>query len=266
MSTNTRNLPAKVESSGDDAAAALAKLMESFGPGALAKLDGITRAFKLAEGVKQVHALVKAHVDKIMPLQGSALGFRTDKDKDGGYAPAVVSECATEALLRGLRLTGNEWNIIGGRCYAAQAGCARLVAELDGLTDLEHSPCVPVMKEGGAIVEYLMTWRMNDKPMSLTRKIPIRVNAGMGADAILGKAKRKMLAAVYERVTGSVLSDGDTDDPPMLAPAPSKPSQLADRIKANTVEPKPRVPEPVAEDDGINEPPGLFGERQGLPD
>lgn len=233
-----KNLPAKIEQPADPAAA-LAKLVEDFGPGALAKLDDIARAFKLAEGVKQMRALVRGAIDRIMPLQGTKLGFKTDRDDKGGYSQDVVADIATEALLRGLRLTGNEWNIIAGGFYAAQAGCARLVADLPGLTDLEHAPGVPTMKEGGAIVEYTMTWNLHGKPMSLTRKIPVRVNNGMGADGILGKAKRKMLAAVYERVTGSTLSDGDADDPPMQAPAPSKPSQLADRIKQNMSDAKP---------------------------
>jgi hypothetical protein len=238
-----KNLPAKVE----DPAAALAKLVEEFGPAALEKLNEIAKAFKLAEGVKKVRAVVKGAIDQILPLQGTALGFRTDKDKDGGYPVDVVVDCATEALLRGLRLTGNEWNIIGGKYYAAQAGCARLVAELPGLTDLEHAPGIPVLKEGGAIVEYTLSWKLDGKPMALTRKIPVRVNNGMGVDAILGKAKRKILAAAYERVTGSVLSDGDTEDPPMGPPAPSKPSQLAERIGANR--PPQKEPEKDVETD-----------------
>lgn len=263
MSNPKPNLPAKVEQPADPAAA-LQKLLDDFGPGALAKMDEIGRAFKLAEGVTKVRALVKGAIDRILPLQGSALGFRTDKDSQGGYGPDVVADCATEALLRGLRLTGNEWNIIGGKYYAAQAGCARLVAELPGLTDLELSPGIPTLRDGGAIVEYTATWRLDGKPMTLTRKIPIRVNNGMGVDAILGKAKRKMLAAVYERVTGSTLSEGESDDPPMIPPAPSKASQLADRAKSNGVVVEQK---PDPEDDGIGEPKSLFGERaQGLPD
>ncbi len=261
MSTPSNRLPMKTEPPADPAAA-LAKLVEDFGPAALKKVDDIARAFKIAEGVKKVRELVRSVSDRIMPLQGSALGFRTDKDKDGGYGADVVAECATEALLRGLRLTGNEWNIIGGRCYVAQAGCARLVAELEGLTDLEHAPGVPLLKEGGAIVLYSATWKVDGKPMSLTRTIPIRVNNGMGVDAILGKAKRKMLAAVYERVTGSVLSDGEEEEG---EGKPAKPTTLADRMAA--VRTAPPAPAIADDDDGTGEPRGLFGpDPKGLPD
>jgi hypothetical protein len=228
-------------------AKALVALLEQYGPSALAAVDDVSRAFLIAEGVKAMQEVVKGAIDKIMPLQGSSLGFRTDKDKDGGYPNAVVIECATEALLRGLRLTGNEWNIIGGRCYVAQAGCARLVSTYPGLTDLEHAPGVPVMGNGGAIVEYTMRWKLDDKPMELTRQIPVRVNSGMGMDAVLGKAKRKMLAAVYERVSGSILSEGEPEEPvsnitaraslpPVKPPKPPTAEDFAKSLAASAAE------------------------------
>jgi hypothetical protein len=193
-------------------ARALIKLLDQYGPAALAAVDDISRALVLADGVKAVREVVKQAAPQILPLQGSSLGFRTDKDSTGGYPEHVVVECATEALLRGLRLTGNEWNIIGGRCYVAQAGCARLVSTYPGLTDLEHAPGVPIMGNGGAIVEYTMRWKLDGVSMAMTRQIPVRVNGGMGMDAVLGKAKRKMLAAVYERISGSVLSEGEPEE------------------------------------------------------
>lgn len=228
MSTATSTAIAKPE------ATALVKILNQYRPHELAKLDDVSRAFAVAEGVKTVRAAVEAVIDRILPLQGSSLGFRTDKDRDGGYPKQVVIDCAAEALLRGLRFTGNEWNIIGGRCYVAQAGCARLVGDYPGLTDLEHAPGVPVMKDGGAIVEYTIRWNLDGKPMSLTRLVPVRVNANMSMDAILGKAKRKMLAAVYERLTGSALSEGDAEDatvPMNSLPAPqSQPEAKLDRV------------------------------------
>ena len=227
MSTEIARAPSQARPEpANETARALVKLLDRYGPSALATADDISRALLIAEGVKAVREVVKQAAASILPLQGSSLGFRTDKDAQGGYPEAVVVECATEALLRGLRLTGNEWNIIGGRCYVAQAGCARLVSGYPGLTDLEHAPGVPVASNGGAIVEYTMRWRLDGVPMEMTRRIPVRVNANMGMDAILGKAKRKMLAAVYERLTGSVLSEGEPEEalPPAPRAAEPKPS------------------------------------------
>lgn len=231
-----------------DPAAALAELVKEFGPAALRSLDDVAQAFKIAEGVVKIREVVASAIDRIKPLAGSPLGFRTDKDATGGYPPAVLIDCATEALLRGLRLTGNEWNVIGGRCYVAQAGFARLVSELDGLTDLELSPGIPAMKEGGAIVEYAASWRFFGTAMTLRRSIPIRVNNGMGADAILGKAKRKMLAAVHERVTGSVLSEGEADDAPLLPAGPARSTALLDRAAEKRAGATSPPPPPVERD------------------
>jgi hypothetical protein len=247
MSDQKKNLPAKAldPAAAVDPVAALAALVAEFGPGSVAKLDDVARAFKIAEGVVKVRQVVKAAIDRILPLAGSPLGFRTDRDAKGGYHPDVIADCATEALLRGVRLTGNEWNIIGSKYYCAQAGFARLVAELPGLTDLELAPGVPVAKDGGAIVDYAATWKFNGHPMSLSRKIPVKVNEGLGVDAILGKAKRKMLAAIYERVTGSVMPEGECDDVPLLPPAPPRAGQLAERAAARAPLAAPAAP-PVA--------------------
>ena len=216
--------------------AELAKAAEQYGPAALAALGPVQKAVALADGIKAVRALVRQCGDTLMSLQGTALGFRTDKDREGGYQPDVVIECATEAMLRGLRWTGNEFNIIQGRCYGAKDGLRRLVGEFPGLTDLEMNPGVPTGKDGGAIVTYSASWRLDGNKMSLTRVIPVKVTPGQGADAILGKAARKMYAAILERLTGSPVSEGDIDDPPILPPAPPKTEGIRDRLTAGRPE------------------------------
>ena len=51
-------------------------------------------------------------------------------------------------------------------------------------------------------------WAGNSKTVSF----PIRVNNGMGADAIIGKAYRKSYAWLYRTLTGQAIPDGDADD------------------------------------------------------
>lgn len=58
------------------------------------------------------------------------------------------------------------------------------------------------------------TWLLHGKPDSLEVCIPVRVNSGMGADAILGKATRKILGRIHARITGSnqmIDDDGDNE-------------------------------------------------------
>ncbi len=189
---------------------------------AILEADGrVRRAVLLADGVEQIRqALTPEVMKRIMKLQGSRLGFQTDKDDDGGYPETVVRECLIEGLLRGTFPFRNEFNIIAGACYITQEGYRRLVSEIPGLTDLEEASGVPGPHNGQTCVRYAVRWRYNGVPGQLTdgdgkagRVFPVRVNKSMGVDAVIGKARRKALKAVYEQVLGSEHSLPDGDEP-----------------------------------------------------
>jgi len=160
-----------------------------------------------------------------------------------------VKECLIEATIRGVRPVNNEFNIIAGRCYLTKNGVAHLLREFPGLTDLRPRFGVPKMVgEKGALVAASAAWKLNGKPDSIEeREYPIRVNAGMGADAVLGKATRKLYAAIYAQLTGSEQMEGEVDDietmrnvTPIAAeekPAGTKVEQLAERLKGKAAPP-----------------------------
>lgn len=185
------------------------------------------RALTMARGIKMLRdALTPEIMAGIMALQGSKLGFRTDKDKDGGYPVEVVKDCAIEHVLRGGMLVGNEMNIIAGSAYQTKEFFTRMLAELPGFTDLKLFPGVPAA--GGdrrALVAYVATWIFNGKPGRLDKlqtkledgtildeRLSVTVNSGMGPDAVLGKAERKIKAAIYARCTGTIITDADVSD------------------------------------------------------
>lgn len=201
----------------------------------------------------------------LMELQGSRLGFRTDKDTerrnaegDFGYEPDVVRDVAIEALLAGARMTGNEVNIIARNSYLTKEFFRRKIQEIPGITDYTLELGVPVMSgEKGALVEFRATWKIKGvpdsleamkpaavpegQPAQLDKRICVKVNAGMGADAILGKAERKAGKRIYEYITGrSTLDDGDVNDPPVepkkldAPPENSKKLNLQEVTKAIT--------------------------------
>lgn len=153
----------------------------------------------------------------IMALQGSHLGFVTDKDRDGGYKVDVVKEVMIEAALNGFRMVGNESNIIAGRHYGTKLGYRRKVMELEGFTNLVIEPGVPEASGQNALVPLIASWKLDGKTYTLRRlktdeidrRIPVRVNSGMGADAILGKAERKVLKEIYELCCGCTIADAD---------------------------------------------------------
>lgn len=201
-----------------------------------------SRALKLANGIKQLKDAIEPLMPMIMELQGTSLGFRTDKDKDGGYTREVVKECAIECILRGGQLVGNEMNIIASRFYATKEFFVRALREYPGMAKLELFPGVPALGQNGALVPYIATWVLNGTPDRLEKvcklgpdnktiiedtRICVRVNQGMGADAILGKAERKMRAAIYSRITGSNVLDEEVGDDPktLVIPAGATKSQ-----------------------------------------
>src|SRR5262249_34743664 len=160
------------------------------------------------------------------------LGFQTDKDQQGGYAEPAVKEALVEAMLLGVFPVGGEFAIISGRVYITRQGFERLVREIDGLTDLEVVPGVPAQHNGETCVGVAARWRCRGVPCELSdgdgkvgRVFPVRINKAMGVDAVIGKAKRKALAAIYAQVLGSEHSIPDPEDESLPAaietPAPA---------------------------------------------
>jgi hypothetical protein len=226
------------------------------------------QAIVLASGVAQLRAVMTDDLVRtvFMPLQGTTLGFLTDKDqrpKDAGpdwrpgYPVHVVREVMIEAMISGVRPIGNELNIISSRMYVAKNGLQRMVMTHPGVTDMVITPGVPHMVgPEGALVPMRATWKLNGVPQVIARefvkrpdgvvsdtRIPIRVNRSMGTDAILGKAMRKIFKAIYDRLVGNnslTIDDGDaidtvgetmSSDPSTQSPAETM-AQVMDETKA----------------------------------
>jgi len=208
----------------------------------------VIKGLILAKAMQRLRELLTPEVmQDVMALQNSPLGFMTDRNQAGKppYDVETVRDCAITALLQGFKLTGNEFNIISGRFYAAQAGCQARVQAWPGLHDLQIELGVPQMaSEKGALVACSIRWQVGEKayaieckapagPDELDTRLAIRVNAGMGTDAILGKAKRKLYARAIERLTG-ISQDDRGDLPAMQNPAPppkiEDTSHLADLV------------------------------------
>lgn len=181
----------------------------------------------------------------IMALQNTKIGFKCDKN----YDAETVKTALIEATLRGVRPVGNEFNIIAGQCYITKEGFGRLLREIPGLK-FSITPHVPKMKsDREAESTVTIEWRYNGEQETREMTFAIRVNSGMGADAINGKATRKARAWLYNYLTDMEIGDGDADD------AERKPIVInPGKFDA----PKPAEPEPVQEaeivaDDGTEE-------------
>jgi hypothetical protein len=182
----------------------------------------LTAMIHLAEGMQALReAITPAMLSNVMQLQGTKLGFKTDKDTSGGYRPEAVKEVVIEALLRGAQMVGNEVNIISGGCYLTKEFFERATRELEGVTDIDVKLAVPQNATNGALVSGWVHYKYKGQSQVYARtkvsddedlRIAVRVNSGMGVDAILGKARRKLLAGFYEKITGITTVDGDVTD------------------------------------------------------
>jgi len=173
---------------------------------------GFSRALLTAVCVERLKAALTEQVmQPIMALQGSALGFRTDKDSQGGYPLPVVRDALINAVMVGLLPCGNHFNVIAGRMYVTKEGFTYLLDQAGVRYSIDQA--VPVMKNGGAIVHTEVSWTdpVSGASGKKSLEIPVRVNAGMGADAILGKADRKAKCWLYNNLTHSALADGEAE-------------------------------------------------------
>jgi len=212
----------------DNALIQIEKTAEEYSLVELDKLPNFQRAIKLAQGMQKLRSLIKGDILKtISSLQDTQLGFKTDRaGKDRGYSQEVVRDCAIEAMLRGATITGNEFNIIASRTYLTKEFYERMCRNL--VNELRVVEGVPVSQGGGALVPMKASWKYEGRADSLEcvqngaddTRIPVRVNSGMGVDAVLGKAYRKLYARIYRRVTGSTWIeeglDETTEDPDVI--------------------------------------------------
>ena len=188
------------------------------------------KMFITGAAMAELRALLTPEVMRpIMALQNTPIGFLTD-NKAGGYPVDVVRDCVIEAAFNGISVCGNEFNIISGRFYPTKNGLKHKLRDIQGLYK-NVTPGIPKMVgENGSIVTMHVDWTYNNEKHEKDLTLAIRVNRGMGADAIIGKATRKVYAWLYEEVTGNSVNEGDvTDDVQMID---------AQTIETKTEEPK----------------------------
>lgn len=174
-------------------------------------------ALALADKIAALReALTPEVMSRLMTLQGSQLGFRTDRDSKGNrYNESEVRDVFIEATFKGFKLTGNETNIISARFYGTKEGFeARMrdFAKAGAMTDLKITPGVPKTTTGGSEVRMQAAWKWRGVQDTLDVVIPVKTDQYSSADQVLGKARRKLLAQVYSRVTGTEVSEGEVGD------------------------------------------------------
>lgn len=178
-------------------------------------IQGFQKAFLVAEATGKLKNLLSAeYMAPIMNLQGNRLGFKTDKDRNGGYSSEEVKNCLIEAVLTGVQPVGNQFNIIAGNTYITKEGFGYLLSKMQGLW-YQIIPDLPRVNQTNtsAAITMKISWSLNGGVrQDANIEIPIKVNSMMGTDAIIGKATRKARAWLYNSITGCEVSDGDVSE------------------------------------------------------
>lgn len=182
---------------------------------------GFKKAYVIANAAQELKTLLTSEYMKpIMALQGNKLGFRTDKDlnRDGskglGYPEAVVKDCLIEAVLTGVQPFGNQFNIIAGNCYITKEGFGYLLKNIEGLS-YEIVPQLPRIngdRTSAAITMHIEWTIAGFLKKSRDLDVPVKLNAYMGTDAVIGKATRKARAWLFNTINDCEISDGDIND------------------------------------------------------
>lgn len=196
----------------------------------------LTQAFTLAAAVEKVSELLTPDVmARLISLKNKGrLGWRTDKE----YTPDQYHALWVDMILRGALPVNDEVCCIGGNGYLEKNYFRRRLKTYKGLTDLRIQPGKVEMKPSGALVEMTLICLIDGEERKVERlagsSIPVRLNAGQGADAALGKAERKIMAQFWGQLTGSVQTMSDSD------------AGLED-LQDSTVRNEPTAPAPAAE-------------------
>jgi len=201
-------------------------------------LSGFQKAFVMATAIQTLKdKLTPEYMTPIMALQGSKLGFRSDKDlnadktKGPGYPVAVVKDCLIDAVLLGLQATGNEFNIIGGNMYPTKEGFGSLLKTISGLKyNLTFKNPVTAADGKSANVEVIVDWELNGDKNSQTIDFPMKSNAYATSDALIGKATRKARGWLYNYISGTDIADGDVQEPLIIdiTPKTGGPIEVSD--------------------------------------
>jgi hypothetical protein len=174
------------------------------------QIEAFDRAFQMANAIETLRTLLTKEVmQPIMNLQGSQLGFKTDKDKNGGYDLKTVTDCLITATLSGVMPTGNQFNIIAGNAYITKEGFEYLLSKVNGLKYKVTHDLPRIQTDKAAILMHIEWSMFGGQTEKVSQDFPIKSNSYTGADGVIGKGKRKAYNWLYAQVTGVNLPEGD---------------------------------------------------------
>lgn len=184
----------------------------AYGRDAARMANGMRKLLMQSNYVARMRVMLTPQVmSAVMCLQGSDIGFLTDRDKEGGYPVEVVRDCLISAASKGLSATGNQFNIIGGRAYVTTNGAQQILADL-GVRHSEVAAIPRLGTDGRAQTHVTVEWVEGGQLQRKELDFEVRLNKGMSVDGANGKAIRKARMWLVSHVSGMTLDDADASE------------------------------------------------------
>ena len=182
-------------------------------------------AIAIANAVQQLRESITPElIQGLKKLQGSPLGFQTDKDNGAhigrgkyepgtGYDDDTVRDVAIMAASKGARMYGNEVNIIKSRMYLTKQYYGRLLDDTLGRHNWHTTPDIPRdIGEKRAVVSGTIWWRDSDGEHTDTCQFSVKCDATSTIDLLIGNWVKRARQMIYERSTGVKAPDDHSDD------------------------------------------------------
>jgi len=182
-------------------------------------LDDFESQVRVAQYMESLREAIEPFMPAILKLRDSPMGFRTDRGKDSNKTPydeATVKECVVEALLRGVKLVGDQFNIIASRTYITLNGY-RLLVNGSGCQQLTYDVQPIELNEKEHKIQGKASWVLDGKTYSIEKQFSCKAHLSKSGFPITtweqtqGKATRKLFKAIYETVTGRAFHEPDED-------------------------------------------------------
>jgi hypothetical protein len=214
------------------ALAKLEEITEATSLEAISQMPQMRRMMALSTAMSAARQYMMPLVPKMRELEGKGIGY----DVDRPYPDEVICDALLEGVIKGAQPINGEITVISGKPYLTIRFFERAARELAGLTDLAVNFDIPedFAKRKTVSVKSIATYRWMDQPRKYEEVFQVKVNSGMGWDAIRGKATRKLLRSVLESCLVGI-SFPDVDEKPEQVEASLKPRTLEERA-ANAVE------------------------------
>lgn len=186
-------------------------------------LEQFEISMHIAYYLKQIKDRIPSEMMNLFKnLMNTGIGFKTDKDY---YSDEIIKDCMIQAMMHGLRLYGNEFNILAGNFYATKEGLERVIKTYPSLSkepiiELRSLVQDPKSKNWKFSFKYELCYKNGTTSSNEYSCIIRGLKQGKNGtypiayEAVEGKAYRKCYKEIYNKLNRNfrIKDSDDVDD------------------------------------------------------